>query len=142
MLLSQWLPPLMWSGVILFMAGDLGSAVYTWHLIAKLQDYFPFLQSVSTSKLNHIVRVAGHVLAYGLLMVLWLRACRWQWPMHPIGTILLSLVMTFLVASLDELRQSLHRSRSGNFSDVILDMSGALTAALVLYFCVFRFQKK
>jgi VanZ family protein len=142
MMLSQWLPPIMWSGVILFIAGDLGSAVYTWHLIAELQDYFPLLQSVPTSKLNHIARVVGHILAYGLLMVLWLRACRWQWPMHPVGVILLSLVATFLVAVLDELRQSRYPSRRGDFADVILDMSGGLTAALFLYFWVFRSLKK
>jgi VanZ family protein len=142
MVLFPWLPPLVWSGVILLMSGDLGSAVYTWGLMAQLQAYFPFLKSVPTSELNHIARVAGHITAYGILMVLWLRAFRWQWPMHPICATLLSLVMTCLVASLDESRQSLHPSRTGKFSDVILDLSGALAAILVLclYFLI-RFRK-
>ena len=138
MVLFQWLPPLLWSGVILLMAGDLGSAVYTWDLIFQLQYYFPFLQCVPTSELNHIARVGGHILAYAILMVFWLRAFRWQWPMNLLRAISLSLVMTFSVGVLDEFRQSLHPSRSGKFSDVLLDMSGAMTALLVLYFCLFR----
>lgn len=142
MLLSQWLPPLVWSGVILFMSGELGSAIYTWSLIAQLQKYFTFLQFVPTSELNHIVRVAGHIIAYALLMAFWLRACRWQWPMYPIRAILLSLILTCLVGFLDEVRQSLYPSRTGKFSDVLLDMGGALIAALVLSFYLFRSRKK
>jgi VanZ family protein len=142
MLLSRWLPPLVWSGVILIMSGDLGSAVNTWVLIAQLQKYFLFLQFLPTSELNHIVRVAGHILAYALLMAFWLRAFRWQWPTHPIRAILLSLAMTCLVGVLDEVRQSLYPSRTGKSSDVLLDMSGALIAALVLSFYLFRSRAK
>jgi VanZ family protein len=142
MLLSQWLPPLLWSGVILLMSGELGSAIHTWRLMAQLQKYFPFLQFVPTSELNHIVRVAGHILSYALLMAFWLRACRWQWPMHPIRAILLSLVMTCLVGVLDEARQSLYPSRTGKSSDLLLDMSGALIAVLVLSFYLFRSREK
>jgi VanZ family protein len=133
---------LMWSGIILLMAGDLGSTVYTRGLMAQLQQYFPFLQSVPTSQLNHIVRGTGHILAYALLMAFWQRAFRWQLPMHPIQAIFWSLVMTLIVAVLYEVRQSLHSSRSGNLSDVLLDMSGALIAAMVLYFCLFLMPGK
>jgi VanZ family protein len=131
----------MWSGAILLMAGDRGSAVNTWNLMAQLQQFFPFLQTVPTSQLTHYVRVVGHILAYGLLAALWLRACMWQWPMYQIRVLPLSLGMTFLVAVLDEVRQSMHPSRSGTLLDVLLDLSSALTVTLVLYF-VFRSQKK
>ena len=138
MMLSRWLLPFTWSGVILLMSGDLGSAEYTWSLIDQLQQYFPFLQSVPTSQLNHIFRVAGHLLAYGLLMALWLRACIWQWPGYRVRGTLLSLGLTCLVAILDEVRQSMHPSRSGNLSDVLLDMSAALIVTLILSLVLFR----
>jgi VanZ family protein len=45
----------------------------------------------------------------------------------------LAILATFLVASADELHQSLLPNRNGQFSDVLLDCCGAAALCLVLY---------
>lgn len=127
-----WFPPVVWSGAILVMAGDLGSAPQTSQLLAWLREYLPWLKSVPPWWINYWLRTAGHFLAYAGLLAVWLRACWKQWPWRDLSGVALALGLTLSVSLLDEGRQWLTPSRSGSLNDVLLDMSGALSMALTL----------
>ena len=76
---------------------------------------------------HHILRKTGHFLGYGILGYLWFRAFigtlqRWT----PLACAALAIAFTFVVASLDEWHQSFLPDRTGQFKDVVLDVSGAL----------------
>jgi VanZ family protein len=129
---SYWLPPLILTAGILIMAGDLGSVSKFWRFV-KIFEFF--LTSYSHKEIYQIylvVRKVGHFLAYGALFVAYARAWRWHLQQTRLKTVLLALAICFLVSAGDESRQALHPSRTGSVWDVVLDMSGALTAALIL----------
>lgn len=81
--------------------------------------------------IHFYVRKTGHVLAYGLMNLLWFRAFRAQAHYGPWRAGLWSLGFCLLYASMDEGRQWFCASRGASISDVFLDMSGASLAALI-----------
>ena len=78
-----------------------------------------------------MVRKTGHVLAYGVMYVLWFRAFRGHADYGPWRACLWSLGVCLFYASMDEGRQWFYPSRGASIYDVILDMSGAGLAALI-----------
>lgn len=94
------------------------------------------------SIVHHYIRKTGHFLGYGTMGLLWLRA--W-WMTLPRATFRLDAVLavlgTALVASSDEFHQSFLPDRTGVFSDVILDCSGAIVLLLLAYL-VLRFTAR
>jgi VanZ family protein len=98
---------------------------------------------------HHILRKSAHFTGYGTLCVLFLRgwlltfarnaALRttvWRWRSW-----IFAVVSTFLVASGDELHQSFLPSRTGLFSDVVLDTCGGVVISgivLGVSWCVRR----
>ena len=90
--------------------------------------------------LHYSIRKCGHFTGYGMVCLTFLRA--WllslgrnaalairQWRTH---SCVLAVLATFLVASLDEWHQTFIPSRTGTFTDVLIDTSGGLlTCALV-----------
>jgi VanZ family protein len=81
--------------------------------------------------INFYVRKTGHVLAYGLMSLLWFRAFRAQANYGPWRACLWSLGLCLLFASMDEVRQWFSITRGGSIVDVLLDMSGASLTALI-----------
>ena len=81
--------------------------------------------------INFYVRKTGHVLAYGLMSLLWFRAFRAQAHYGVWRACLWSLGLCLLYASMDEGRQWFSVTRGGSIIDVILDMSGASLTALI-----------
>ncbi len=84
--------------------------------------------------LHHIARKTGHFSGYGTLCLTWLRA--WlltlgrrvdlttvMWRLRSCG---LAILGKFAVASLDEWHQTYLPSRTGLFSDVLLDTTGGI----------------
>lgn len=86
---------------------------------------------------HHYIRKSGHFVGYFTLSVLLFRAWKaslrlpsaWAWRWAGIAW-----VMSAFVASLDEWHQSYLASRTGVFSDVVLDSTGALVAQAATYF--------
>jgi VanZ family protein len=74
-----------------------------------------------------------HFLAYAALFFAYARAWRWHVGKSRFKAMLLALAICFLIAAGDEIRQATHFSRTGSPRDVVLDMSGALTAAIAWY---------
>ena len=73
---------------------------------------------------HHLFRKSGHFLGYGLVGVTFFRAWRMMqrtWR----RSYLLGVGCTFLVACADEWHQTFIPSRTGTFTDVLLDTVGA-----------------
>jgi VanZ family protein len=77
------------------------------------------------------MRKTGHVLAYGVMYVLWFRAFRAQAHYGAWRALLWSLGFCLLYSSMDEGRQWFYPTRGASINDVILDMSGASLGALI-----------
>lgn len=105
-----------------------------------LYPLFHFLTGVDAARFdvwNGYLRKCGHFVGYGTLSVLLFFAWRatlnaieetvWTWRWAAV-----SLLMSALVASLDEWHQSYLPSRTGTYRDVILDSVAALTAQIVV----------
>ncbi len=98
---------------------------------------------------HHLARKTGHFVGYGSLALTLLRAwlytlgqdvrltlARWRW-----GSVWRAIAGTFVVASLDELHQSFMPSRTGLFSDVVLDTVGGSVLCGVVWL-VFGWWRK
>ena len=116
---------------MLCLAGDLGSGKNTLGLLKWLFSWFVDLEQVQLKLINFYVRKTGHVLAYGLMYVLWFRAFREDADYGAWRACLWSLGFCLLFSSMDEGRQWFYASRGASISDVILDMSGASLTALI-----------
>ncbi len=90
--------------------------------------------------IHHVLRKSGHFLGYGTLGMTWMRAWlrafiriqQWTVMQWRIRAAFLALFCTFLTASADEYHQTLLPDRTGLFSDVLLDTSGALLFTLIV----------
>jgi VanZ family protein len=129
--LLYWLPPLVWTGSILTLSGDLGSSRNTLSLLKGLLSWLPFLTPAGIEVINGYLRKAGHALAYGSLYFLWFRAFRGQGHYGRGRAFLWSLSLCLLLAIADEGHQSFLASRSGSLKDVALDLLGAGLGALL-----------
>ena len=130
---SYWLPPVLLTAGIFFMAGDMGS-FSKWSIFLQIFSYL--LPSYSPQKIHTMymgLRKAGHFVAYAALYYAYARAWRWQAGLTCFKSISLALAICLAVSSADEGWQFLHTSRTGSLWDVALDMSGALTAAIISF---------
>ena len=126
-----WLPPVLWGLALLCLSGDLGSGKNSLGLLKWLFSWFVDLDPAQLKIINFYVRKTGHVLAYGLMYVLWFRAFREQAHYGPWPACLWSLGFCLFYGSMDEGRQWFYGSRGASVYDVILDMSGSSLAALI-----------
>ena len=129
-----WLPPLLLTGGILSLSGDLGSTAHTQGLVKWLLSWFSFLNLERMQDRHRYFRIGGHILAYASLYFLWFRAFRGHFSARPGAAILWSLGFCLLTSLADEGHQALMPSRHGSIGDVVLDLSAAALAALALSF--------
>jgi VanZ family protein len=131
-LLSQWFPVALWLGVLMLESTDLMSAQHTGSfLYSVLTAVFGHIDKVRVAMFHGVLRKTGHFVGYGILGLLFFRALHatvsnglarlWCW----------SVVLTCVVASLDEWHQSFIPSRTGCFHDVMLDTCGGAALLLV-----------
>jgi VanZ family protein len=115
-LLKQWLPVILWAGLILSSANDEFSAKQTGGWLAELFGSVPYVVHV-------LIRKLAHVVVYAILAALAWRADR-RWSIAfglPLG-----------VACIDEWLQSTTLSRTGSMWDVLLDAVAAAIAVVLL----------
>lgn len=91
-----------------------------------------------------VLRKAGHLTGYGLLCAVWFRAIRatsrqnatetfdWNWFWN-VAWARKALLMTALIASADEIHQTMLPSRTGNYKDVLIDSAGAVLTLSIAY---------
>lgn len=128
-LARYWLPALTWAAILLAASGERFSSSETGGIISSLLSLIGgSVNAVTFTVINFVIRKAGHVLAYGLLGVLFLRAIRGPLTGWTIPWSATALVLTLAVASIDEWHQSTTLTRTGSASDVALDLAGAAIA--------------
>jgi VanZ family protein len=140
-LVSTWLPVLIGLCVIAFESTNTMSAERT---SRYLRPFFTWLCGPITEAhwgaFHHVLRKSGHFIGYGTLGLIWLRAwlralCNhtgWTQTEWRVRCAALGVGFTFLTACGDELHQTFLPSRTGQFSDVLLDTCGALVFTLLV----------
>ena len=133
--LKIWIPALIGIGVIVAESQPTFSAANTSSWLRPIFEHLfgPF-GTRAWEEFHHILRKSGHFTGYGTLCVLFVRAWLltfarnpalkttvWRWKSWGFGV-----ASTFLVASGDEFHQTFLPSRTGLFSDVILDTCGGI----------------
>jgi VanZ family protein len=149
-LVSTWLPALLGMLVIACESTIYMGAAQTSQILRPLvQSIFGMMSDTRWQALHHYIRKSGHFCGYGTLTLLFLRAWhRTFWlKMQPayaatrhaggmfsrlqIDAATAALISTILVASSDEIHQTFLPGRTGLFSDVLIDSSGALIFLLL-----------
>jgi VanZ family protein len=137
-----WLPVLLAVGVIAAESTSTFSAQNTsgW-LRPVFEHVFGHFQDASWELLHHYIRKTGHFVGYGLVDLSFLRA--WLYSLvkerpKPLLTwrlesCVLAVLSTAIVASCDEIHQTMLPSRTGKLSDVLLDSCGAITMCLAVW---------
>ena len=132
--LNYWLPPVLWSAVILSASTDLFSGANTGSVLEHVVVWFlgHSIPPSTLDTLNFVVRKSAHLTEYGILSALTFRALRGQqgsWsPRWAIGAI----VLAACLASIDEIHQTFVPSRTGTWHDVVLDAAGATVAQILI----------
>jgi hypothetical protein len=140
-LLVAWLPVLLWLLLVALASGSVASE-------ANVEKAITGRSPSTTAGVAHApddgfalvpfvlngLRKPAHVLVYGVLGLLLLRALRRTWPETGKTLVAVAAVSAAgLVAAVDETHQSFQAGRTGLFSDVLLDLAaGALAVYLVL----------
>ena len=140
--LRAWWPVAVWIGLISIESTDAFSSQNTGSLLyALLTRLFGEINLHTFEVFHFFLRKTGHVVGYGMLALLWLRAWRatfnqlrsWSGRIMLERAMLLSWIGTAFVASMDEWHQSFIPSRTGTVHDVILDSIAGLAFLLVAY---------
>lgn len=124
----NWLPVILWAGVIFIFSTDAFSAPNTGGVIASLiRSIFPAVSSETLELLHAVTRKFGHFAEFFVLGVLILRALRHQSGENRLG---LAILLTALYAVSDEVHQSFVPSRGASAIDVVIDVFGGLCGIL------------
>ena len=142
---KAWIAAALWLGLIavessnlLSAANDLAAARERNVTVCGTESTGHPTAELAFGLMLELARKIGHVVGYGILSFLLFRAWRatlpslsphgWSWKWSWIA-----ILMTALVASLDEWHQSFLASRTGAFSDVVLDTVAGIGAQMLIY---------
>ncbi|NJM53838.1 MAG: VanZ family protein [Blastocatellia bacterium] len=129
----RFLTLILWICVILYSSTGNASMAKTSRFLRPLLEFI-FSSEDTIYWANVIIRKSAHLVYYAILAgaaafafvgspIDWLKR-NWFWA---------SFGIVFLIASIDEINQSLNPTRSGLFSDVILDCVGGLVMLSLFY---------
>ena len=138
--LRAWLPVLLFSTVFVAESSQYFGADRTSEPLQRVAEaLFGYDIGVYWEAIHHMIRKTGHCMGYGVFSLVcfrgfWLAmrnaATRLMRRLRAHG---LAIVVTFLVAGVDELHQCFVPNRCGQFSDVMLDTCGAAVLGVLLY---------
>ena len=137
-LLKTWIAALLWIGLIAIESTDWFSSEHTSRFLYPLLHFLMGLGPAAFEVVHHYIRKVGHFVGYFALSFLLFRAWRatlhlpWA-PRWALRWAAIAFFMSALVASLDEWHQTFLPSRTGAFSDVMLDSFAALTAQVLIF---------
>ena len=124
--MRYWLPPILWTCVILAASNDLFSSAHTGSFLRTLLETVLGRMSDETFELVHFsARKVSHLTEYGILGALLFRAFRGQDHGWRIGWAMRAILFAALVASMDEIHQASVPSRTASPVDVAVDIAGA-----------------
>jgi VanZ family protein len=139
-----WFPVALWLGIIAIESSGLMSSNNTdGMLYSVLTAIFGHIDRHNFEVFHAVLRKCGHFTGYAILSLLFFRASVRTVSLAAATVAykvfaVMSVAFTFVIASLDEWHQSLLPSRTGAFSDVLLDTSGAVAVQIVLLLIVRR----
>ena len=127
-----WLAVAGWIAVIHSLGSDIFSSSETSRILGPLLRWlFPDAGPELLSHAQFAIRKAAHVIEYGLLALLALRALRLSFVRARLELLAASLTLVLVVAVVDEATQAASSERSGRAADVALDgFGGALALAV------------
>ncbi|MEI8037867.1 MAG: VanZ family protein [Verrucomicrobiota bacterium] len=137
-LLQYWLPPLLWMYLIFSGSGDGQSYQHSSSFVEPFLHWlFPAMPLPQIQTIHYLVRKGAHMAEYALLAGLLWRAIRQTSPTRPRpwiwGEAGLALGLVFLYAASDELHQTFIPGRTGQASDVAVDVAGAAVGLALLW---------
>jgi VanZ family protein len=132
--LKYWLPPIVWTAVILVASTDRFSGANTTVALQRIAltifgHRFP---PATAETLNFFIRKTAHVTEYGILSALTFRALRGEKRSWSTRWAIGGIVFAVFIASMDEVHQTFVASRTGTWHDVVLDAAGATVAQILI----------
>lgn len=129
-------PLFVWIGVIFFLSSGQGSMTRTSLIVRPILEFlFPSAPEETLILYHGYVRKFAHFAEYAVLGLLACRAfASASRPFLGSYFYLAAIVLVLAVAGSDEINQSFNPARTGSPFDVLLDLSGGLTATLFYYF--------
>lgn len=124
----QALPLLIWMSIIFFLShqpGEDSKALSDW-MVYLLNVFQLEVETLKALKIPFIIRKAAHFTVYGILFLFAYVACMGFQDRNK--QIVLSFIITLAYAISDEIHQVFIPGRVGHYTDVLIDMAGALGA--------------
>lgn len=138
--LQAWLPVLAFAMVFVAESTSYFGADRTSAPLQRVAEaIFGYGVGLHWELIHHLIRKTGHFMGYGIFCLICFRgfwielqgaASRLFRQLRAHG---LAILVTFLVASADEIHQSFLPNRTGQFSDVLLDTCGGVALGLMLF---------
>jgi VanZ family protein len=136
--IKNWLPTLVWIGLIFSASADSHSAERTSRFFIPFVHWlFPHISDQAANELHHLFRKCGHLTEYALLALMLRRSInlafrpgRPAWSGRSFGAVV---GLVFLYAASDEYHQSFVPTRTPLFSDVLIDTTGGTAGLLVIW---------
>lgn len=132
--LKNWLPVLVWVGVIFLGSTDLMSAEHTSRFIVPFLRWLkPDISAETLASIHFILRKCAHVGEYAVLGLLLLRAAtltpnfKRSIPIRYLSV----LGVCLFVAATDEFHQTFVASRGASATDVMIDSVGSIVGLLI-----------
>ena len=135
-LLKVWIAAGLWTVLIAIESSDFLSAAHTSRILYPLLHFLLSLDPERFEVWHYYIRKTGHFVGYFILSALMFRAWKATLPSLSSWTArwaTIAFLVSAGVASLDEWHQSFLPSRTGVFSDVVLDSTAALVAQIVIF---------
>jgi VanZ family protein len=138
---KNWLPAIVWAGVISTLSTDTFSSEHTsGYILPVLRWIFPHA-SLHTLELMHaVIRKTAHLTEYFILSVLLMHGFRGKNEGWKLRWAIWAIVIAAGYACLDEFHQSFVPSRTASPWDALIDTVGASAAQIVL--TLFNGRKK
>jgi VanZ family protein len=132
--LKNWLPVMIWVGVIFIGSTDLMSAEHTSRFIVPFLLWLkPDISAETLASIHFIIRKCTHLGEYAILALLLLRAVTLMTKSNrSIPTRYLSVLsVSLIVAATDEFHQTFVASRGASVQDIMIDSSGAVLGLVI-----------
>ena len=132
--LNYWLPPIVWTAVVLIASTDLFSGSNTAGVLQRIAVtiFGHRLAPATAEMLNFVMRKTAHLTEYGILSALTFRALRGEKRSWSGRWAIGAIVFATVIASIDEIHQTFVPSRTGTLHDVVLDAAGATIAQILI----------
>jgi VanZ family protein len=126
---TDWGPPVLWMGVILWFSSDAWSASHTGALLIPLLRWLlPWASVGQLTTLHAGIRKLAHLGEYAALALLWYRAFARRRDIGAAAAAQWAFAITVGWAGVDEGRQVFTMSRTASLRDVGIDSVGAALA--------------